>query len=117
MAAVAAGEVERGDETLPGGASRQQMEGQPDRQRHDDGDEDTDAPIGGLLNLLSQLYGARIEAAGRTLPQHERAAAVRALRRELQAARRAITEPRQATRAARRRRMRKRRGAHQPRPS
>lgn len=58
--------------------------------------------VDGKLAFLRQIYGARIEIARRNTPHRERAAAIKALRLELKAAIRAVTERRREERAVRR---------------
>jgi hypothetical protein len=79
------------DEPLAAGASRQRIDGQPNSLRQFGGDEEEAVSIDGELNILRQFYGACIDATRRSKPAHERAAAVRALRRELKAAVLAVT--------------------------
>lgn len=90
------------DEPLAVGASRQRIKEQPSASRPAEGDDSEPVSIEAQLTLLRQLYGARIEITLRDLPRHKRAAAIKALRRELKAAIRAITERRSEERAARR---------------
>jgi hypothetical protein len=54
------------------------------------------------LSALSLLYGARIEATRRATPKSERAAAIKALRRDKKAAARQITERRRNERVSQR---------------
>ncbi len=54
------------------------------------------------VSAMRAFFGARIEAVGRTLPKHERAAAIMALRNEKKAAIRELTERKRQTRFARR---------------
>jgi hypothetical protein len=94
-----AGEVERGDEPLTGGASRQRIHEQPTKPRLD---EDPAQSIDATLDLLRQIYGARIEATRRAKSGDDRRAAVAALRLEWKLAVRALKERRRADQAARR---------------
>jgi len=87
---MATGEGGR-DEPLAVGAARQRNDEKPEVSQKPEGDEEELGSIDGKLDLLRQLYGARIETARRVKPGQERAAAIRALRRELKAATLAIT--------------------------
>lgn len=109
-------EAEGGDEPLTGGASRQRVREQPNQQRQVEGDATEAISIDGAITLLRQLYGARIEAARRNTPAHDRAAMIRALRNELKAAIRAVTERKRETAAARRKAAAHRREACKPKP-
>ena len=109
----AAGEGGR-DEALTGGASRQRSNEQPEASHQAEGAEDQAASIDGELNLLRQFYGAAIDATRRSTPKRERAAAIRALRRELKAAVLAITTRHRNEQAARREAVRRRRRLHEP---
>jgi hypothetical protein len=86
----AAGEGDR-DEPLTGGAARQRNDEQPETSHQADGAEDQVVSIDGELDLIRQFYGAAIDVTRRTAPKRERAAAIRALRRELKAAILAVT--------------------------
>ena len=109
-------EAEGGDEPLTGGASRQRVSEKPNQQRQAEGETAEPISIDGAISLLRQLYGARIEAARRNTPAHDRAAMIRALRNELKAAIRAVTERKRETAAARRKAAAHRREERQPTP-
>jgi hypothetical protein len=72
--------------------------------------------IDGELNLLRQFYGAAIDATRRTASKQERAAAIRALRRELKATIFAVTSRHRNEQASRRALARHRRELRGPSP-
>jgi hypothetical protein len=104
------------DEPLTGGASRQRIDEQPAASHQVESAEDRAVPIDGELDLLRQFYGAAIDAVRRGAPKHERAAAIRALRRELKAAILAITTRQKNEQASRRAAARHRRELNKPSP-
>jgi hypothetical protein len=106
-----AGEVERGDEPLTGGASRQRVHEQPTKSRHD---EDPAQSIDATLALLRQIYGARIEATRRHAPKSERLGFIRALRFELKETCKAIVRRKREAAAAQREARRIRRKPGEP---
>jgi 3-oxoacyl-(acyl-carrier-protein) synthase len=77
-----------------------------------EGAEDQVVSIDGELDLLRRFYGAAIDATRRSVPKRERAAAIRALRRELKAAILAVTTRHRNEQASRRAALRRRREAH-----
>jgi len=111
----AAGEGGR-DEPLAGRAARQRNDEQPDASYRTENAEDQVVSIGGELNLLRQFYGAAIDTTRRAAPKRERAAAIRALRRELKAAILAVITRHRNEQALRRAIARQRRELHGPNP-
>jgi hypothetical protein len=90
------------DEPPGAGASLRRIDEKPPSERQAAGEEGEAFSYEGEVSALHLLYGARIEATQRSAPKHERAAAIRALRQELRAALREVTERRRNESAARR---------------
>lgn len=100
-AAEAAGEGER-DEPPRERATPRRFDEQPFPERQTAGDEGEALPDPNELDALRLSYVARIAAAQLTAPKGQRGAMVRALRMEMKAAMREITERRRHDRQARR---------------
>ena len=93
------------------------------RARHDElnfckleADDSRPISIESEISLLRAFYGSAIDTVRRTAPTLERAAAIRALRRELKAAILAITSRHRSEQATRRAAVRRRREAHDQKP-
>lgn len=97
----AAGEGGR-DEPLVARAGNRRIDEQPEGLRHAEGVEYQVVSIDAELDLMRRFYSAAIDVARRAVPRRDRAAAIRAIRRELKAAILAVTTRHRNEKASRR---------------
>ena len=100
-AADAAGEVERGDEPLTGGASRQRIQKQPTPSHDLEGDDGNPLSLDAEISLVRAFYNSAIETARRAFRKPDRTPIIKALRDQMKLAIRGATERRQYQKASR----------------